>query len=40
MASMAGWGYGGLFWIYLAVISAISLVVYLRMPETRGQALR
>ncbi|MHC8287396.1 MFS transporter [Pseudomonas sp. XS1P51] len=40
MAAMAGWGYGGLFWIYLVVISAISAVVYLRMPETRGQPLR
>ncbi|WP_205017975.1 hypothetical protein [Pseudomonas arsenicoxydans] len=36
MAAMAGWGYGGFFWIYLVVISAISEVVYLRMPETRG----
>ncbi|MDB6143630.1 MAG: ral substrate transporter [Pseudomonas sp.] len=40
MASMAGWGYGNLFWIYLAVMSAISCVVYIRMPETKGQALR
>ncbi|MNY62484.1 Alpha-ketoglutarate permease [compost metagenome] len=40
MASMSGWGYGHLFWIYLALISAISAVVYLRMPETRGQPLR
>lgn len=36
MAAMAGWGYGGMFWIYLVVISATSEVVYVRMPETRG----
>lgn len=40
MASMADWGYGHLFWIYLALISAISGVVYLRMPETKGLPLR
>ncbi|EJM34152.1 arabinose efflux permease family protein [Pseudomonas sp. GM33] len=40
MAAMAGWGYGHLFWIYLAVISAISAIVYLRMPETKGLPLR
>jgi MHS family alpha-ketoglutarate permease-like MFS transporter len=39
MASMADWGYGHLFWVYLAVISAISAVVYLRMPETKGHPL-
>jgi MHS family alpha-ketoglutarate permease-like MFS transporter len=40
MASMAGWGYGHLFWIYLAVMSLISCVVYVRMPETKGLPLR
>jgi MHS family alpha-ketoglutarate permease-like MFS transporter len=40
MAAMSGWGYGHLFWIYLAVMSAISCVVYLRMPETKGVTLR
>lgn len=40
MAAMAGWGYGHLFWIYLTVISAISAVVYLRMPETKDLPLR
>ena len=40
MTAMSGWGYGHLFWIYLVAVSFVSLVVYLRMPETKGQPLR
>lgn len=40
MTAMTGSGYGHLFWIYLVVISLISAVVYMRMPEMKGQPLR
>lgn len=40
MTAMTGAGYGHLFWIYLVVICLISAVVYLRMPEMKGQPLR
>ncbi|MGY2257721.1 MFS transporter [Pseudomonas sp. SDO55104_S430] len=40
MTAMTGGGYGHLFWIYLAAISLISGIVYLRMSEMKGQPLR
>lgn len=40
MTAMTGAGYGHLFWIYLVVICLISAMVYLRMPEMKGQPLR
>lgn len=40
ITAMNGWGYGHLVWLYLAAISLVSLVTYVRMPETRGQPLR
>ena len=40
MTAMSGWGYGQLFWIYLVAVSLVSLVVYIRMPEMKGQPLR
>ncbi len=40
MTAMAGWGYGHLFWIYLVAVSLVSLLVYIRMPEMKGQPLR
>lgn len=40
MTAVSGWGHGHLFWIYLAVVSLISCVVYIRMPEMKGQPLR
>ena len=40
ITAMNGWGYGHLVWVYLAAISAVSLVTYARMPETKGQPLR
>ncbi|TPE49268.1 MFS transporter [Amaricoccus solimangrovi] len=40
ITAMHGWGHGHLVWVYLAAISAVSLVTYARMPETKGQPLR
>ncbi|MGO7733457.1 MFS transporter [Rhizobium leguminosarum] len=38
--AMKGWGYGSYIWIYLAMICLIAAVVYARLPETKGKALR
>ncbi|MCY1290312.1 Alpha-ketoglutarate permease [compost metagenome] len=40
MTAVSGAGFGHLFWIYLVAVSAVSLVVYIRMPEMKGQPLR
>lgn len=40
ITAMNGWGYGDLVWVYLAAITLVSLLTYVRMPETKGQPLR
>ncbi|MHC6225360.1 MFS transporter [Pseudomonas sp. X10] len=40
MTAMAGWGFGHLFWIYLVLISLVSCITYIRMPEMMGRPLR